>query len=591
MIRRNSPGGIALLIALALLLGACSDDDETALTLPAPQNVAATVEDFTATVTWDNAAGATAYNLYRAPTSAVDPAAATKFAAVTPPYTDTGLAPNTIYYYAATAVYPEGESGISASAEAKCPPPAPSISSAVPGDGQVTVSWTDVEGADSYSLYWDTAPVVSTADEEIPVASGTSYVHTGLTNGTTCYYVVTAVSDTTGESAPSAEVGATPAVPVAGAPTNVSAVPTEEVPNSITITWDDAAGAVSYNIYWATAPGVDNTDTRIEGAVSPFDHTGLEGRTTYYYKVAGVGSGGAVGPLSNEVFATARGSIRPGGDTGYGNNLSLPAVFAEGMGITGLEITGAWTPDNLALLDYATGLRPLSTESPPTLPYFDESDEYVLNNIVYYQQGGASTWQAQWVNGAESLQNVIVDWGDNLGGSATLTANQVIRIETVLFQDSTIGYADTLLGYTMKLLYGSETTEMQGTDTTTYLSNRRNVFSFCARLTIEKLDGDAVVFTAFDNTVYEAVSAEGRVQRYTAELNVGGSLVYGFNFAINRLAMPDGIPKTGTWRATFSLDPEGVCPVAPNVKMIKKADDAANLESDGTATSIAFTVQ
>lgn len=591
MIRRNSPGGIALLIALALLLGACSDDDETALTLPAPQNVAASVEDFTATVTWDNAAGATSYNLYRAPTSAVDPAAATKFAAVTSPYTDTGLAPNTIYHYAATAVYPEGESGISASAEAKCPPPAPAITSAVPGDGQVTISWTDVQGADSYSLYWDTDPDVSAADAEIPVGSETTYLHTGLTNGTTCYYVVTAVSATTGESALSAEVGATPAVPVAGAPTNVTAVPTEEVPNSITITWDGAEGAVSYNIYWATDPGVDDTDNRIEGAVSPYDHTGLAGMTTYYYKVAGVDDGENVGPLSIEVFAKARGSPRPGADTGFGNNLSLPVVFAEGRGITGLEITGAWTPDNLALVDYGTGLRPLSTETPPSLPHYDPADEYLLNNVVYYQQGGASTWQAQWGNGAEDPQDAIVDWGDNLGGSATLTANQVIRVETVLFQDSTIGYADSLAGYTMKLLYGSETTEMQGTDTTTYLSNRRNVFSFCARLTIEKLDGDTVVFTAFDNTVYEAVSAEGQVQRYTAELNVGGSLVYGFNFAINRLTMPEGIPKTGTWRATFSLDPEGVCPVAPNVTLVKKADAAATLDPEGTATSIVFTVQ
>ena len=87
---------------------------------------------------------------------------------------------------------------------------APQNVQATAGYGQVTISWSAVTGATSYNLYWNTAGGVTTADSQI--SSVTSpYDDTGLSNGTTYYYIVTAVT-ATGEGAPSAEVSATPMV-------------------------------------------------------------------------------------------------------------------------------------------------------------------------------------------------------------------------------------------------------------------------------------------------------------------------------------------------------------------------------------------
>ncbi|MCH7478751.1 MAG: hypothetical protein IIA14_11715 [SAR324 cluster bacterium] len=90
------------------------------------------------------------------------------------------------------------------------PPSPPSGISALPGDGQVTVSWNAVTGASSYNLYWSTASGV-TKTTGTQVSGATSpFDHTSLTNGTAYYYVVTAVN-ASGESAESAEFNATPA--------------------------------------------------------------------------------------------------------------------------------------------------------------------------------------------------------------------------------------------------------------------------------------------------------------------------------------------------------------------------------------------
>ena len=68
-----------------------------------------------------------------------------------------------------------------------------------------------------------------------------------------------------------------------------------------------------------------------------------------------------------------------------------------------------------------------------------------------------------------------------------------MRVETTLKQDATIpGITDTMSAYKMKLLSGSRTTELQGTDGTTYASAARNVFAINARLKIEKIATAAV---------------------------------------------------------------------------------------------------
>ncbi len=88
------------------------------------------------------------------------------------------------------------------------PPPAPTGLVATAGNGSVALTWTASAGATSYSIYRGTA---SGAEGTTPVGTATSnsFTDTGLTNGTTYYYKVTA-SNSAGTSAQSSEVHATP---------------------------------------------------------------------------------------------------------------------------------------------------------------------------------------------------------------------------------------------------------------------------------------------------------------------------------------------------------------------------------------------
>lgn len=86
---------------------------------------------------------------------------------------------------------------------------APTGVSATAGNGQATISWNAVSGATSYNIYWSTTSgVTKTSGTKITDATS-PYSHTGLTNGTTYYHVVTAVNSS-GESVESAQVSAVP---------------------------------------------------------------------------------------------------------------------------------------------------------------------------------------------------------------------------------------------------------------------------------------------------------------------------------------------------------------------------------------------
>jgi hypothetical protein len=79
----------------------------------------------------------------------------------------------------------------------------------MPGDSQATLSWKAPLGAVSYNVYRGTSPG---GEESTPIATGvtdTTFTDTGLTDGTTYFYLVTAVN-AQGESIPSNEGAATP---------------------------------------------------------------------------------------------------------------------------------------------------------------------------------------------------------------------------------------------------------------------------------------------------------------------------------------------------------------------------------------------
>ena len=192
------------------------DAGADAAPLKAPGDIKATAGNAQVSVSWTPAAGAMGYNLYWGTASGVTPTTGTKVLGVTSPYAHTGLTNGKTYYYIVTALSGSAES--SASGEASATPYGgtgggiPSGLSATAGSGQNTLSWSPVTGATGYNLYWGTASGVNKTTGTKLATVQSPYIHSGLTNGTPYYYVVTAY-DAASESAESSEAYATPVIP------------------------------------------------------------------------------------------------------------------------------------------------------------------------------------------------------------------------------------------------------------------------------------------------------------------------------------------------------------------------------------------
>lgn len=87
-------------------------------------------------------------------------------------------------------------------------PAVPRGVSAVSSGTTNVISWTPVDYATGYKVYWGTASGVTPANPE-PLASESSpIIHSGLSSGTTYYYVVSSIGPGGGVSSVSAEVHA-----------------------------------------------------------------------------------------------------------------------------------------------------------------------------------------------------------------------------------------------------------------------------------------------------------------------------------------------------------------------------------------------
>jgi fibronectin type 3 domain-containing protein len=603
----------------------------------APATVNVTPGDGSVTIAWAPVSRADSYSVYwsKSPGPVPGGAGVTQIDNIrATSYSHVGLNNFDHYYYIVTAVNSGGESVASAEASAVPIPPAPGAPTnltATAGDTQVLLSWSASLDATSYNVYWSKAAGVvpgAVGVTQIPGITATSYAHSGLTNGDTYYYVVSAVA-LAGESAPSAEVSARPMPPPPPAPLGVTAIAPKDVVQ-VTLQWFDVTDYPSatapiqlgYNVYRGLQPGLatyykdSSLATKFANVTAPMVDASVVKATTYYYLVT------AFVPAFPEVESAASGEVSvmtsraggggdDGGETGYGNNLSFPLIFADSYGLTGAKISGTWPGvgpfATLPTFDFNTGLRPLSTETLTTFPFFQSTSAVSIGGIVYYPQKTASTWQAEWRNNALGDQlDAIVDWGDALL-ARTYTTSSIVRIETTLKQDATIpSVIDSMTAYKMALLSGQGITELQGTDASTYASATRNIFAINARLKIEKIaTGGGADTVIFDKAVYQGfgTTEEGgggggggsggapAASVYAAEMNVAGSVVYGYNFRVSQIT---GIPdKTGQYRITFSLDPMatvGTVQVPNHVKMVNKLDGGATLSPDGLSSSVIITV-
>jgi len=224
-------------------------------------------------------------------------------------YTDSPLTNGESYYYRICAlnIQGEGEWSDEVPAVPATVPGAPTLNSATAGNGQVTLSWSAPSSnggsaITSYKVYRGTS--AGSESYLTTVGNVLSYTNSGLANGQTYYYKVSAVN-VVDEGALSNEVSATPAAPgtAPAAPTLDSSTASDR---QIIIKWtapssDGGSAITGYKVYRGTASNGEALVTTV-GAVSSYTDTGLTNGQRYYYKVSAVNAVGE-GALSNELSA------------------------------------------------------------------------------------------------------------------------------------------------------------------------------------------------------------------------------------------------------------------------------------------------
>jgi fibronectin type 3 domain-containing protein len=178
----------------------------------APTNLSAAAGNAQVSLSWTAVTDAAGYNVKRA-TTAGGPYASIATDVSAAIYTDNTVTNGTTYHYVVTAVNAVGESSNSNEVSAtpqELQPGSPTGLSATAGNAQVGLAWNTVTDATGYNVKRATTsggPYETLASN----IAGTTYTDTSVTNNTTYYYVVTAMTSE-GESANSNEASATPQV-------------------------------------------------------------------------------------------------------------------------------------------------------------------------------------------------------------------------------------------------------------------------------------------------------------------------------------------------------------------------------------------
>jgi cellulose 1,4-beta-cellobiosidase len=166
---------------------------------------------------------------------------------------------------------------------------------ATAGNASVALSWNASSGASAYNVKRSTnnggpyAPLAST--------TSTAYVDRSAANGTTYYYVVSAMN-IAGESANSGQAAATAMAP----PPMPSGLAASAGNWQVILSWNASPGADSYNLKRSTIPGGPYA-LLASGVATNYADTALLSATSYYYVVSATNSAGE-SPDSAEVSAT-----------------------------------------------------------------------------------------------------------------------------------------------------------------------------------------------------------------------------------------------------------------------------------------------
>ncbi|RJQ30622.1 MAG: prepilin-type N-terminal cleavage/methylation domain-containing protein [Peptococcaceae bacterium] len=325
---------------------------------------------------------------------------------------DTGLTNGQGYYYKITAFDTTGNESVP-SDPVHSQPWIPQGLAAAPGNGQVELTWSNnnqegyVLSGGGYNIY---RSLSADSGYEVVASLGVeySYTNTGLTNGATYYYKITARASDGRESDFSGAVSATPVNPdpPPAKPTGLAATPGD---GQVFLAWnanteDDLAG---YRIYRSLSLEGEYIYLTEVGKVTAYTDTGLTNGTTYYYKITAFDAGENESEQSDPAWATPCKPVAP-----------VPLDFGRGVWgrYTSVFENNSYIKSDVTINDSVT----FSNNADITGNLWTEGDVVFQNNTVIHQN--------LYTNGSAEISNngEVVKGNVQAVGSVNLQNNALV---------------------------------------------------------------------------------------------------------------------------------------------------------------------
>lgn len=391
-------------------------------------NLQAQPGDSEITLTWDNVAEATDYNVYVKTTSGANVDGSFLVNVSSGNHIDTGLSNGQIYYYSVTGnnIVSEGPR----SDEVNATPLGAVVTtaanlSATGGYEQVSLAWDAVEHAQNYNIYFKTTTGADVDGAYLTTTSSNTYTHLSLNRGQQYFYSVAGNNIIFNEGPKSSEVNAT-TTNVPDPPINLVGVGGNTFN---TLSWDVVPGTnIVYSVYFTE----DNNVTLGTGNLvlsdnvgNDFLHTSLINGIDYNYIVTAKNDVGESSASTNIVITPLDPPSPPSPVVARsGNNLivswdpvttanSYTIYYQNSMGVTlsSLVVPNAVSPQTIDGLTENTVYHLAMTAT-------NTGGTSGLSNEVCRKT--TSPWSP-----ADMTTNLWLDASDNTTLSANLTSGNI----------------------------------------------------------------------------------------------------------------------------------------------------------------------
>ncbi len=269
------------------------------------------------------------------------------------------------------------------------PVPAPGAASglgATAGNAQVSLAWTAASGATGYGVHRSITSGGPYTTVKTNVV-GTIYTDTGLTNGTTYYYVVTA-TNAEGEGASSNQATATPAASTSPVTVTLVSIAAQDGYVLESGETTNAGGSVSSASSTTSALRVgDNSQDRQYKSVVSFDTSSIPDGATILSATVRLLRGSLTGTSPFTTHGTCWADVQSGGFSGstllQTGDFQAAATAVQAASLTNAASNGTWSE---GILNAAGRAAISKTGTTQLRVYFnlDDNDDGGNDYIGYY---------------------------------------------------------------------------------------------------------------------------------------------------------------------------------------------------------------